>query len=83
MITDLFVVKLKQFKDKKSLEYVFNGLIVIIDKYNNMYIQLNITKICVLQIFYFRFYIWKFIFNFLGLILQIFFMTQNVIFNKF
>lgn len=47
MITDLFVIKLKQFKDKKSLECVFNGLIVIIDKYNNMYIQLNITKICV------------------------------------
>lgn len=47
MITDLFVVKLKQFKDKKSLECVFNGLIVIIDKYNNMYIQLNITKIYV------------------------------------
>lgn len=51
MITDLFVVKLKQFKDKKSLEYVFNGLIVIIDKYNNMYIQLNITKICFISDF--------------------------------
>lgn len=51
MITDLFVVKLKQFKDKKSLEYVLNGLIVIIDKYNNMYIQLNITKICFISDF--------------------------------
>lgn len=51
MITDLFVVKLKQFKGKKSLEYVFNGLIVIIDKYNNMYIQLNITKICFISDF--------------------------------
>lgn len=47
MITDLFVVKLKQFKNKKLLECVSNGLIVINDKYSNMYIQLNITKIYV------------------------------------